>query len=499
MFFFGYGNWARFEFILCNTIVCGLLYIFQDSLLNQYIDNGKLYMNIIFHFVQLLSLVAYFITSCKDAGQVKLPTIDNNINTKDNNKGDGDGDHNHDEEIIHLNLPSDNDDNEDLLGINQVKPPTPRSIHIFDAEEDCGHSNDHKPKYIEVDANGQRNNYNFCITEKIPDYNKNVTIDREFDGTWPSNYCDECHFIRPIRAKHCRTCHKCFAKFDHHCPLVGNCVAGGNYKYFVIFLFMESIVLAWTVYITVNTLFDVKIEDINNKKIYYQHTVFGWITRIVFFIIVFILFFEILGLFGFHLYLLITGQTTMEYMRPDFIDKYLFEELKRKRKYLKKHGNKQEKQYIKRLIQNERDQQLNNDNNNNNGNNGVRNGRNDRYEYRYYGDVNSVKHYFYNGIWGNLMTVFIRKLNAEWVTPIKCTYRRIRVKNDKDKKKQHPDDVEEEEEEDEDEEEEEDDEDEDDDEEDDDEEEEEVNNDVNIDHRNGIDHEHDYLSIKEND
>ena len=49
-------------------------------------------------------------------------------------------------------------------------------------------------------------------------------------------FCKTCHIIRPIHAKHCRTCDNCVNGFDHHCPWTGTCIAERNIRYFVGFV-----------------------------------------------------------------------------------------------------------------------------------------------------------------------------------------------------------------------------------------------------------------------
>ena len=48
--------------------------------------------------------------------------------------------------------------------------------------------------------------------------------------------CATCTTLRPLRSKHCRACDRCTLLFDHHCPVVANCVGSRTLSRFLLFL-----------------------------------------------------------------------------------------------------------------------------------------------------------------------------------------------------------------------------------------------------------------------
>jgi len=59
-------------------------------------------------------------------------------------------------------------------------------------------------------------------------------------------YCYQCSHLKPDRTRHCSSCGKCVVKFDHHCPLINNCINHGNYKFFLLYLFYACLIVIWS-------------------------------------------------------------------------------------------------------------------------------------------------------------------------------------------------------------------------------------------------------------
>ncbi|KAG1676779.1 Palmitoyltransferase ZDHHC17 [Nymphon striatum] len=87
-----------------------------------------------------------------------------------------------------------------------------------------------------------------CWSDTPLDYNVTIIELAEREGFDPTVFCSTCLVRRPLRSKHCSICNKCVAKFDHHCPWVGNCVGSKNHKYFIGYLFFLVICLCWFLY-----------------------------------------------------------------------------------------------------------------------------------------------------------------------------------------------------------------------------------------------------------
>ncbi|KIX08548.1 uncharacterized protein Z518_03204 [Rhinocladiella mackenziei CBS 650.93] len=131
---------------------------------------------------------------------------------------------------------------------------------------------------------------------------QNITV----SSTGAPRYCKKCHTPKPDRTHHCSTCKRCVLKMDHHCPWLSTCLGLHNYKAFVLFLIYTSLFCwvcfansAWWMW---KELFEQSgyLEEVAPVNIILLSVVAGIIGLVL------------TGFTGWHIYLCVKGQTTIE-------------------------------------------------------------------------------------------------------------------------------------------------------------------------------------------
>ena len=186
--------------------------------------------------ISLLWLWSYIVTSWLDAGSVKAALLDLKYPT--------------DPTFFH------NIQHQYLLQLQYERIKLQQQMQDAGIQTSFDDSQNSQENLNNNTNNQDINQNNEQINETINDFSRNVANDQ--DDSQSSRYdpltsfkelqnvpeffkyvpiCPKCGLPKPERTHHCSTCNLCYFRFDHHCPLIGNCVALNNMKAFMLFLF----------------------------------------------------------------------------------------------------------------------------------------------------------------------------------------------------------------------------------------------------------------------
>lgn len=153
-----------------------------------------------------------------------------------------------------------------------------------------------KPGYIEKDKN---------IEEEKKETRNETNINAESSpivniNLMPNNGCEICQIKKlPLRSLHCTKCQKCVKGFDHHFWILAGCIGENNRFSFILFLLFQNLSNIFSSYGILKIL--------NNQENEGLTYIFTFLFSIM--CLIEIIFFWI---FIYHIYLLITNQSTYE-------------------------------------------------------------------------------------------------------------------------------------------------------------------------------------------
>jgi len=163
----------------------------------------------------------------------------------------------------------------------------------------------------------------FLVTNALYNYGKSICSDAGTPPEWKEvidlavesdapkpRQCTKCTRVKPPRTHHCSVCRRCVMKMDHHCPWINNCVGFGNYRHFCLFmLFLAASCFFIVVVFFLN--FSDLVMHVGRRRFQMPRPARSCIMTSFMICCSILVALCILG--GFHVYLVLTNQTTIEF------------------------------------------------------------------------------------------------------------------------------------------------------------------------------------------
>lgn len=150
-----------------------------------------------------------------------------------------------------------------------------------------------------------------CLDPGLPpDYKEVLELGEESDAPRPKQ-CLKCNRQKPPRTHHCSICNRCVLKMDHHCPWIGNCVGFGNYRYFCLFMFFLTLGCSYIIVVFATCFPDIILHMRGRGRS--RGTLEGRECIFMSFMICCSILLALCCLGGFHIFLVLTNQTTIEF------------------------------------------------------------------------------------------------------------------------------------------------------------------------------------------
>lgn len=147
-----------------------------------------------------------------------------------------------------------------------------------------------------------------CLDAGLPpEYKEVAHLADESDLPKPRQ-CLRCSRVKPARAHHCSVCGRCILKMDHHCPWINNCVGFGNYRYFCLFMLFLVLSCCFIVVVFLSNFQDIIFPYRRRRGMReFRQSI------MTSFMICCSILIALCILGGFHIWLVLTNQTTIEF------------------------------------------------------------------------------------------------------------------------------------------------------------------------------------------